>query len=103
MVTDEVPKNPRKGKKQLSEPDLGSSHSEDKMEPNPTYVTKMHELLEVDTHEIQSFSKYAEKEIIIESPSNGHKYRMRSRKPKISIDINKPTSEEDHDVYRAEI
>jgi hypothetical protein len=44
------------------------------MEPNPTYVPKMHELPEVDTHEIQSFSKYAEKEIIKESPSNEHKY-----------------------------
>jgi hypothetical protein len=37
-VTDEVPKKPGKGKKQLSQPDLGSSHSEDKMEPDPTYV-----------------------------------------------------------------
>jgi hypothetical protein len=54
-VTDEVPKKTGKGKKQLLEPDLGSSHSEDKMEPDPTYVPEMHEIPEVDTQEIQIF------------------------------------------------
>jgi hypothetical protein len=48
-VTNEIPKKSGKGKKQLLEPDLGYSHSEDKMEPNPPYVLEMHELLEVDT------------------------------------------------------
>jgi hypothetical protein len=101
-VTDLVPKKTRKGKKLLLEPDIVSSHSGDKMEPDPTYVPEMYELLEVDTQEIQFFSKYAEKEIIKESPSNEPRYRMRSRKPKISIDLNRPAPEEDYGGCREE-
>jgi len=95
-VIDEVPKKPGKGKKQMEKPDLGSSHSKDKMELDPTYVLEMYELPEIDTREIQSFSKSTEKEIIKESPSNEHRYRLRSTKPKISIDLNIPAPKEDY-------
>jgi hypothetical protein len=101
-VTYEVPKKPGKGKKPLAQLDLGSSHSRDKMGPYPTYVPEMYELPEIDTKEIQFFYKSTDKDIIKESPSNEHRYRLRSRKPKISIDLNKSSLEEYYSGCRAE-
>jgi hypothetical protein len=99
-VTEEVLKKTAKGKKQLPQPDIDSSHSEE----DSTYVPEMYDLPKFDIQEIQSLSKSAEKktfersslkEIIKGSPSNEHKYEMRPRKPKLSIDLNRPASEED--------
>jgi hypothetical protein len=72
------------------------------MELDPTYVPEMYELPEIDTQEIQSFSKSTDKEIIKESPSNEPRYIMRSKKPKISIYINIHAHEEDYCGCRVE-
>jgi hypothetical protein len=39
-------------------------------------------------------SKSIENEFVKKSPSKEHKYGMRPRKPKLSIDLNKPTPQE---------
>jgi hypothetical protein len=41
------------------------------------------------------------KDIVEEASSKGHKYGTRPKKPKLSIDLNKPASEEDHDEHNA--
>jgi hypothetical protein len=41
-----------------------------------------------------TFERSSSKEIFKGSPSYEHKYEMRPRKPKLSIDLNKPTLEE---------
>jgi hypothetical protein len=44
-----------------------------------------------------NLSKPVKKDIIEVKSSKGHKYKRRPRKPKRSIDLNRPGSEEDQD------
>jgi hypothetical protein len=93
---EKIPKMTRKENKQQPMLNVESSHSEGEMEQDPTYTLEMHELPELYTQEIQILSKSAENEVIKRSPSKEHKYGMRPRKPKISLDLNKIAPEEDY-------
>jgi hypothetical protein len=59
-------------------------------------------LLESYKEETTNLSKPVEKDIVEEASSKGHKYGTRPKKPKISIDLNMPASEEDQGEHRTE-
>jgi hypothetical protein len=77
-----------------------SSHLEGEMEQYLSYTPQMHELTELYTEEIQSLTKSAENEVVKRSPSKEHKFEMRLKKPKISLDLNKTALEEDYGEFR---
>ena len=62
----------------------------------------MHELPKLYTQEIQISSKSVEKEVLEELPSKEHKYGMRPKKLKLSIDLNRHAYEENYGEYKEE-
>jgi hypothetical protein len=59
----------------------------------------MHEFPNLYTQEIQSSSKSIKKEVLEELPSKEHKYEMRPKNPKLSINLNSLESEENYGEY----
>jgi hypothetical protein len=72
------------------------------MEQYHTYTLEMHELPELYTQETQSLANYTENEVVKKSPSKEHKYGMRPRKPKLSIDLKMPAPKEDYGECKEE-
>jgi hypothetical protein len=92
----------RKEKKQHPMSKVESSQSDDGTEQDLTYSPEMQELSESYMEETYNLSKPVKKDIIEETSSKEHKYERKSRKPKRSIDLNRPASEEDQDQDRVE-
>jgi hypothetical protein len=89
----------KKGKKKQPLSKTKSSQSDEGTQHDPTYNPEIQELS--DSYEERTYSplKVVKEEIIEETSSKEHKYETRSKKPKLSIDLNMPALEEDHDEH----
>jgi hypothetical protein len=92
----------RKGKQQQPTIKIESSQSDEGTKHDPTYNLEVQELSESYMEKTYNLSKVVKEEIIEETSSKEHKYERKCKKPKRSIDLNRPASEENQGEDREE-
>jgi hypothetical protein len=71
---------------------IESSQSYDGTKQDLTYIPEIQELSESYKEETTNLYKTVKRDIVEESSSKGHKYETMPKKPKLSLDLNRPTS-----------
>jgi hypothetical protein len=101
----DITKKERLAIKTLREMPLRKTRKEkqdDGMEQDPTYSPEIQELSKSYKEETTNLSKLVKKYIVEEASSKGHKYGTSPKKRKLSVDLNKPASEEDQNENKVE-